>query len=596
MRISVLRSGSDASGLSRYLFGKGRANEHTNPHLVAGSPGLEMEFSGPLSLADASILGRVVESAWRKEYVEQLAVAGGAPRGGISRAQLHREGEVATGRDHVFHASMSLPPTHESLTDEQWHTLAHEYVKRAGFVDENGHGSAWYAARHGESANGNDHIHIVVNLVRRDGDEKWASVHQSKNTADRIGRELEQEFSAFLEPTYEKPAQSADRQPGFSAYTQAEQRRGNERAAANAADAANGIPANRPIDADRVHLQRVLRGTATGSNTEAEWLRNAAMVGLELVPRWAKGGRDQVTGYSAGLADGDPADRLMIAASKIAPDLTLTSLRKQWGAHETPETRAEALRLWREEEVVTDHEPVNASEHLAEAAHHTEQFAREVETADPHDIEQWRSHAASAAGMTALAAVHHPDPQDAAQLGKVADEYARVSFDPRPRDVTTRTGFEHGSTIRRSRSAGLAARHLNLAIRAGGHDSTRGWYAVMKQLQRVMNALNDAQRARQELVDAHRGAAVLQTQLQPVLVAAGTHNVVAEDHTPEVVTVTPPTPPDGVTPEQWQEALEAQRDASHGRTGPAPQGPGRTDLTRPRRSARDGADRGYERD
>lgn len=148
MRISVLASGSDAPGLTRYLFGAGKANEHSNPHLVAGSAGLEMEWSGELSLADATILGRVVEGARHEKYVESLASVGAA-QGGLSRAQLHREGVEATGKQHIFYASMSLPPTHDHLSDEQWNTLAHEYVRRMGFVDEQGFGSSWVAVRHG---------------------------------------------------------------------------------------------------------------------------------------------------------------------------------------------------------------------------------------------------------------------------------------------------------------------------------------------------------------------------------------------------------------------------------------------------------------
>lgn len=128
---------------------------------------------------------------------------------------------------------------------------------------------------------------------------------------------------------------------GFSAYIQAEVRRVEERAELNAQDQAAGRPATRPVDLDRVHLQRVLRGTAAGSPTEAEWLRNAAMVGFELVPRWGKGGRDVVTGYSVSLAD---TDSVAIAESKIAPDLTLTSLRKQWAPHETPGDPAGSAR------------------------------------------------------------------------------------------------------------------------------------------------------------------------------------------------------------------------------------------------------------
>ncbi|WP_431844278.1 relaxase/mobilization nuclease domain-containing protein, partial [Calidifontibacter indicus] len=150
----------------------------------------------------------------------------------------------------MFHASMSLPPTHDHLSDEQWQTLAHEYVRRMGFVDDKGHGSSWIAVRHGVSAKGNDHIHVMVNLVRDDGG--WSSKHQSKKAADRIGRELEQEYASFLSATYEQPAIEGERRPGLSAFTQAEQRRAWERE----------LSGSGPVDPDRVHLQRVIRGMA----------------------------------------------------------------------------------------------------------------------------------------------------------------------------------------------------------------------------------------------------------------------------------------------------------------------------------------------
>ncbi|MBC9958342.1 hypothetical protein [Yimella sp. cx-51] len=490
MRISVLRSGSDASGLTRYLFGAGRVNEHDNPHLVAGSPGLEMEWSGELSVADATILGRVVEGAWYEKYVEALAGVGAA-QGGLSRAQLHRDGVETTGRTHVFHASMALPPTHDHLTDEQWNTLAHEYVKRMGFVDDNGHGSSWIAVRHGVSSKGNDHIHVVVNLVREDG--AWSSEHQSKIAADRIGRELEQEFSSFLSPTYETPGIEGTRQPGFSAYSQAELRRSEERE----------LKGSGPIDPDRVHLQRVVRGVAMGSRTEAEWLNNLANQDLEILPRWAPGGRDKVTGYSVRFAD---QDSVRIAASKLAPDLTLTSLRKSlWALNETPESRAEALALWRDEAPVTDPEPVDATTELDQAGHHLKEWESEVKVTDPHDVDQWRSHAATAAGVLSLAAIHHPNREAASRLGQVADEAARVSFEPQHPQQRT---YGHGSLQQRSGGAGLAMRHLNLALRGSSQSSTRGWYAVMKQMQRTMRAIHDAQVARGELVDAARTQAV----------------------------------------------------------------------------------------
>lgn len=45
----------------------------------------------------------------------------------------------------------------------------------------------------------------------------------------------------------------------------------------------------------------------------------------------------------------------------------------------------------------------------------------------------------------------------------------------------------------------VAARHLNLALRAGGLSSTRGWFAVLQQLNRVVRALEKARAANADL-------------------------------------------------------------------------------------------------
>jgi hypothetical protein len=49
----------------------------------------------------------------------------------------------------------------------------------------------WVAVRHGVSSNGNDHVHVVVNLVREDGTK--ASIHNDHGRAQKACRELEVE-------------------------------------------------------------------------------------------------------------------------------------------------------------------------------------------------------------------------------------------------------------------------------------------------------------------------------------------------------------------------------------------------------------------
>lgn len=53
------------------------------------------------------------------------------------------------------------------------------FVVEMGFIDDkNGLADcAWLAVHHGSSKDGNDHVHIAVNLVREDG--RRADIHQS---------------------------------------------------------------------------------------------------------------------------------------------------------------------------------------------------------------------------------------------------------------------------------------------------------------------------------------------------------------------------------------------------------------------------------
>jgi integrase len=77
----VLR-GSDAGGLVRYLYGPGKANEHTDPHLVAGL-GDPLEFEpdlrpdGSRDLKSADLTGRVRIHDLRHAHASWL-LAGGA--------------------------------------------------------------------------------------------------------------------------------------------------------------------------------------------------------------------------------------------------------------------------------------------------------------------------------------------------------------------------------------------------------------------------------------------------------------------------------------------------------------------------------------
>ena len=77
--------------------------------------------------------------------------------------------EVPAGA--CWHLSLSTKAgTDRELSDAEWAEVAQEAMNRLGF-EASGHRAAcrWVAVRHGRSSAGNDHVHVVVNVVREDG-------------------------------------------------------------------------------------------------------------------------------------------------------------------------------------------------------------------------------------------------------------------------------------------------------------------------------------------------------------------------------------------------------------------------------------------
>jgi hypothetical protein len=87
----------------------------------------------------------------------------------------------------VWHCSLSLPPGEGPLSDEQWAAISEDFISRMDFADPSP--GRWVAIRHGESRAGNDHVHLVVGLVREDG--RPAKTWNDRPRAQRIAGELE---------------------------------------------------------------------------------------------------------------------------------------------------------------------------------------------------------------------------------------------------------------------------------------------------------------------------------------------------------------------------------------------------------------------
>ena len=499
--------GTDAGGLMRYLYGRGKVDEHTNQHMVAGSEGLLMEWGGVLSPQEASQLGRLVEAPWRHQFADQLAVAG-VGGGGVSRANLTGSTADKGGESrHVYHVAMGLSPDDDALTDEQWAQVASDYVSEMGF-DEGGPGvgAKWAAVRHGLTVNGGDHVHVVVELVRQDG--RLCNTRNDFAAAQRISDSLERRYD-FLRVTRDI---ETGRGATTAGYTPAEARRAQDRVAAGSG----------PVEPDRVYLQRVVRAAAQASCTEAEFVDAVLELNIDIEPRWAAGGREQVVGYSVQVpaalqaSDAGADTQIRYGGKKLAPDLTLPQLRARWAQNETAESKDAALAMWRGEDVPSA-AVGDGREHLAQAAAHLSAWNDRLAATDPQDRAAWKRATAHAAGTMSVVATGLGD-REGLQLGRAADRFAQVSLTlPEPPAATLGEKPGPPRMLSGLSEPELAARHINLAVRAASSDSARGWMAVMQQMSRTTKAIQDAHVARHEMVAATQTLATAPPALEKLI-------------------------------------------------------------------------------
>lgn len=504
MIIRVLPMGKDGAGLARYLYGKGKANEHTNQRMIAGSPALYGEWgNSSLTAKEASHLGRLLESNWRRQYAPELALAATGPgevatgvgrpaSGGISRDDLNTVDAKLVGQKHVWHTAIAMPAADGELTDEQWHEVATTYMREMGFIDNPEHEDVtWFAVNHGRSVPidregnvipgkpGNDHIHIAMCTVLRDGTA--VDVHNAGIKSQKEPRRVLEQLP-YISKLHDDHHQANT--PTLKSYTAAEHNIARKRAAAGEG----------PAEPDRLQLQRIVRAAATQARTEAEFINNVlSHRGVRLEPaRWEPGNRDHVTGYKVGLKDG-----VWFSASKLASDLTLSKLRPGWT--ETAESAQLARDLWAGDASKLD--PLRATpdvpEQLDQAARHLADFNDHLRRLDPHDKEAWAEATSSLAGTAAVVATGQPAAFKE-HAGRAADVLARIALE----DKWT-TSPDPAPTVPSGLSgAELATRHVQLALRAASTNKHSGWLAVIQQITRATSAIQDAKFARREYAGA----------------------------------------------------------------------------------------------
>lgn len=278
---AVKDRGHRVAGLIWYLYGPGKACEHTNPHLVSG-------WRHPAELEPPMRPGGGRDFRMLNDLLEQPVIALG------DRAR----------RDPVWHCVVRADPDDPELGDGAWMRIAGEVMHRTGLsrYGEEDDGVRWVAVHHGDN-----HIHIVATLARQDGrkarlDDDWKRIGEAM-------RAMEAEYGlVMLEPA----DGTADKRP-TRAETEIAARTGQPEPA-------------------RVTLRRHVQAAAAGARTEPEFFAALTRRGVTVRLRHSTHEPGEVTGYAVSLPGWDAAGGgpVWFGGGKLAPDLTLPRLRRRW--------------------------------------------------------------------------------------------------------------------------------------------------------------------------------------------------------------------------------------------------------------------------
>lgn len=313
--------GGKMPGLVMYLAGPGRANEHTNPHIVGGSDhvtvmvdsGVELTHDDSLDIARSLDQPRKAFGTHVTSPIKQW------------NEEIRKRETVGRKDSHVWHCSLSLREDEGKLTDAAWGTIANEFAGRMGFIDPDGaKSSRWVAIHHGASKNGNDHIHLVVQMVTEDGSK--ARVHNDFDRAQKICGELEKEFGLAVTEGRETGQVLSAEKPG-------EKRRADREKAPWV---------------EKIELRRRLRAALSNATSEANFVSRVYQAGVIIRPRFAEGRTNEVTGYSVALpaAAGSGRDPIFYAPSKLDKSLSLPKVRAALGTYANGDP--DALGVWQE--------------------------------------------------------------------------------------------------------------------------------------------------------------------------------------------------------------------------------------------------------
>lgn len=380
-------TGSDSRGLIAYLFGPGRRDEHTNPHIVAAWDMTGAPDPGRDPAATYSQLAR------RLDHHVDLRTR---ELGGKKPPQ------------HVWHCPVRAAPGDRYLTDAEWAEVARRVVHATGIApDGDEKACRWIAVRHAD-----DHIHIMATTVRADG--RRPRTHRDGRRAQAECRRIETEFGLRRLKSGDL---TAPRTPTGAERAKAE-RQGQTVTA-------------------RQWLRERAYAVAAAVHTEADYFTVLQSLGIKVKTRLGPESGD-VIGYSL-AAPGDTnsaGEPVWYGGSKLAPDLSINRLRERLPEQEVadrPRFAADPAEPWQHTvaAIQTAHNALESDDDAAAqgqlAAFGDALYNIASATPGPHRTEL---RAAATAFNRARRSATRADHQAAHALRQAAKELAYASNEP----------------------------------------------------------------------------------------------------------------------------------------------------------------------
>ena len=492
--IGKIKKGHRMIGLINYLAGPGRSNEHANMHVVCSSE-LIATVSDGMSLDAQSTMSLGHEMNHPKKV-------------------YHPDNNK---RAQVFHVSLSLDATQGLKDDDFWDTMVREYLHGMEMDGSDGKPPMrWTAIRHGVSSNGNDHVHIAVSMIREDG--TWWNANKDFARSSTTLRAMEKKHALRVLGQGVKTRGYAEGELQSVARRRAMAKHTRE------ANATQGMVPWSMLDktsrehliAEQSHIEQPrfevalkVRAAGAGSRSEAEYVRRLRGNSLLVRPYFAKGGTEQVAGYSVALRPSEGERPIWYGGGTLAKDLSLPSLRAGWPVDDKNEAIPEWKAAAGNRAYASADQSVVSGVELRDYFNELDTYVKTLADANVNDPAHYATIAREGAGLFsawAVAAGAEGD-KSAKELREAAALFARhAELSEKPVRAVTPPSAIYADlcthqAINMSRRAGAVAvvrAWANMGNKLGGAFIAKGWAqraeVLTTDLRERLDTVHDAYR------------------------------------------------------------------------------------------------------